>query len=106
MRAAHSLTRTQIRQLERELRSERARLERSMSSCDTDDITADSGEPSSAASHADGGLALALEPRALARHEVLGDALRRLEDGSYGVCASCGTSIPFGRLLVMPETTR
>ena len=77
-----------------------------MSSSDTDDITADSGEPSSVASNADGGVALALEPRVLARHEELGDALRRLEDGSYGVCASCGTSIPFGRLLVMPETTR
>ncbi len=31
-------------------------------------------------------------------------ALRRLEEGVYGRCASCGTEIPLDRLLVYPET--
>lgn len=31
-------------------------------------------------------------------------ALRRLEDGQYGICAQCGTLIEPGRLEFMPET--
>lgn len=41
-----------------------------------------------------------------ARHEQIAEALRRLDDGSYGMCAGCGQPIAFGRLLVMPEATR
>ena len=32
-------------------------------------------------------------------------ALRRLEDDSYGICASCGEEISAGRLDAIPETT-
>jgi len=32
-------------------------------------------------------------------------ALRRLEDNSYGICASCGEEISEGRLDAIPETT-
>lgn len=31
-------------------------------------------------------------------------ALRRLEDGVYGLCTECGGEISFERLLVFPET--
>lgn len=31
-------------------------------------------------------------------------ALRRLEEGVYGLCVECGGEIPFERLLVFPET--
>lgn len=31
-------------------------------------------------------------------------ALRRLEEGDYGLCTECGGEIPFDRLLVFPET--
>lgn len=31
-------------------------------------------------------------------------ALHRLEQGSYGTCISCGAPVPYGRLLVFPET--
>jgi len=31
-------------------------------------------------------------------------ALRRLEAGTYGLCAECGGAIPFDRLDVFPET--
>lgn len=48
-----------------------------------------------------------LEKDMLDRHraresEVL-EALRRLDDGTYGICETCGQPIPYGRLLVMPE---
>ena len=33
-------------------------------------------------------------------------ALRRLEDDSYGICASCGDDISEQRLEVIPETTQ
>ena len=32
------------------------------------------------------------------------EALRRVEDGSYGICESCGEEISKGRLLAMPFT--
>jgi DnaK suppressor protein len=32
------------------------------------------------------------------------EALRRIEDGCYGLCGSCGGPIPFERLQVFPET--
>jgi DnaK suppressor protein len=33
-------------------------------------------------------------------------ALRRLDDGTYGICESCGRSIPFERLEAIPEARR
>lgn len=39
------------------------------------------------------------------RRAVL-DALRRIGDGTYGVCADCGRPIPEGRLDARPEAAR
>jgi DnaK suppressor protein len=39
------------------------------------------------------------------RGEVL-DALRRIQEGSYGRCADCGRPIPDGRLEARPEAAR
>jgi len=39
------------------------------------------------------------------RGEVL-EALRRIQDGSYGKCADCGKPIPEGRLEARPEAAR
>jgi DnaK suppressor protein len=36
--------------------------------------------------------------------EQLNMALRRIEEGSYGVCTRCGASIGSARLAVLPET--
>lgn len=36
--------------------------------------------------------------------DAYAEALRRIEDGSYGRCARCDEAIPFERLAVMPET--
>ena len=34
------------------------------------------------------------------------EALRRIEDGTYGICVDCGVTIPPARLQVKPEATR
>lgn len=39
-----------------------------------------------------------------ARLGQVDDALRRLDDGTYGVCATCGRPIPAERLELVPET--
>ena len=38
------------------------------------------------------------------RAEAFAAALSRMEAGTYGYCASCGSRIAHGRLSVMPET--
>jgi DnaK suppressor protein len=39
------------------------------------------------------------------RARRLRDALGRLSDGEYGVCAECGAAIPARRLLAVPDAT-
>jgi RNA polymerase-binding transcription factor DksA len=46
-----------------------------------------------------------LEPGARRRGLQLLDALRRLDAGSFGVCAGCEAPISYVRLSVIPETT-
>jgi RNA polymerase-binding transcription factor DksA len=36
---------------------------------------------------------------------VLG-GLRRIEQGTYGVCADCGAAVPAGRLEARPDAAR
>jgi len=43
-----------------------------------------------------------LRRAASAEIDEIDDALRRLGDGTFGVCESCGRDIPVGRLLVRP----
>lgn len=38
--------------------------------------------------------------------QKLGRAVERHEDGKLGKCLKCGDEIPFGRLKIMPYTTR
>ena len=105
--AAPRLTRAQLRELERELRREQTRLQRAIATHEErDDATSPwTGGVRRAPASAEGGLAVALESRALARHQALTEALRRLEAGTYGRCAGCEKPIPYGRLLVMPDAT-
>jgi RNA polymerase-binding transcription factor DksA len=49
-------------------------------------------------------LDLATEVLFEARLGQVEDALRRLENGSYGICAACGKPIPGERLELVPET--
>ncbi|ACX52373.1 transcriptional regulator, TraR/DksA family [Ammonifex degensii KC4] len=48
---------------------------------------------------------LALREDALLKLQVIEDALRRLEEGTYGYCESCGAPIPRERLEAVPYTT-
>ena len=75
------LSPAQLRELTDELRGERARLQRALADADA-------------------------AARAIAeeRFDAVVDAIARLDDGSYGICAACTQPIPYGRLLVMPET--
>jgi len=34
------------------------------------------------------------------------DALRKIQDGTYGICAGCNKRIPAARLQIKPEATR
>jgi RNA polymerase-binding transcription factor DksA len=49
-------------------------------------------------------LDLATEVLFAARLGQIDDALRRLDGGTYGICAACGTPIPAERLELVPET--
>lgn len=50
------------------------------------------------------GLNANLQERERQQLRQLLEALRRIEDGTYGVCNACGGAIPFERLQVFPET--
>ena len=50
-------------------------------------------------------LAQTLGPRPRSHALQILDALRRLEDGTFGSCAGCGSTISFERLSAIPETT-
>jgi hypothetical protein len=45
-----------------------------------------------------------IDPRARARFSLILAALERVEAGTYGVCMSCKSPIPFARLAAIPET--
>jgi DnaK suppressor protein len=49
---------------------------------------------------------LALRQRAQSKLESLQAALRKAEDGAYGVCERCGKPIDPARLEILPETSR
>jgi DnaK suppressor protein len=46
-----------------------------------------------------------LRDRGQQRLAAIVAALARMDNGAYGVCVSCRTRIPYGRLIMMPEAT-
>ena len=38
------------------------------------------------------------------RSHPFNEALNRMDEGTFGTCVTCGNTIPFARLSVMPET--
>lgn len=105
MSTASRLTKAQLRELERELVTERARLERTMMARSGAEDSAPFGVAPRPSANSGGALGVAVDDRALARQEALTDALRRIEAGTYGVCSSCRNPIPYGRLIAIPEAT-
>lgn len=51
-------------------------------------------------------LEFALDARESAELDAIDAALKRIENGSYGVCTDCGVDIPAARLHAAPETAR
>ena len=102
------LTDDQRAELWAELERQLARLERSMA------LTDEAARPVELDQQAVGrlsrmdsmlsqGMAQNLQDRERVRLSALMDALRRFEEGGYGVCRGCREPIPFGRLVIMPE---
>lgn len=97
-----TLTSAQLRELEETLVAEQTRLERFV--------------PREVHQHADRAIGVAaaerdagdelfpVTPMADARLDAVRSALQRLKEGTYGVCTRCRSAIPFGRLIVMPES--
>jgi DnaK suppressor protein len=104
MRSTGAISGAQLREIEADIRSELARIERSLENT----VVALDGESlrTTPAFGADGELTATLTSRAHARSMELTEALQRMEEGRYGVCANCGSDIPYGRLLVVPEATQ
>ncbi len=97
------LTRTQLRELEADLRAERGRLERSLGAV-ADGVALADANPPPVPGDAHDGLAITLQSRVHARYQMVLDALQRIEEGAYGRCVGCDMPIPYGRLVVMPES--
>ncbi len=88
---ARELLTEQLHQMEADTRTE-----------ERDTEPGDGSEPENSASESmDRDLALGTLRR---RHEQLQAALVRLDDGSFGVCRTCGARIDDERLEIRPET--
>lgn len=102
------LSQLEIEELRTELERERARLERSvaMSRDASRPVTLDQasvGRLSRMNEMQNQQLAANLQNREESRLAQITDALDRIREGTYGVCARCQSGIPYGRLLVFPE---
>jgi RNA polymerase-binding transcription factor DksA len=105
MRSVRTLTTSQLDELEAELRSERVWLGRAVRSQRSDDGTEDGDNQSTYdVSNNVGGPGIGLTTKAGARLEAVDAALARLAEGTYGICSGCNEHMPFGRLIVMPES--
>lgn len=103
------LTPEQIEVLEQDLMSELLRLERSMgvSELATEVVELDQtavGRLSRMNSLQSQSMAKNLKEREAVKLALLIDALKRIEQGTYGLCVECGGHVSFGRLSVLPES--
>lgn len=102
------LTKRQLDELRDELDRQLGRLERSMRATDeaARPVELDQqavGRLSRMDSLLSQGMAKNLQEREQTKLALLQQAVRRLEEGMYGLCERCGDAIPFERLLVIPE---
>ena len=108
MTAPHpSLTPDQLGQIRDELQRTLTRLERSMKTNGTGKPTeidqGTVGRLSRIEAIQNQGLTRNIHERESLQLEQVVEALRRIENGSYGTCTSCHAPIRFERLLVFPE---
>lgn len=64
-----------------------------------------SDEMDEASFASDMGFSLRIRDREAKLIRKIGDALERLEDGTFGFCEECGEEIPYKRLMARPITT-
>ena len=103
------LTPEQIEALKQDLMNELLRLERSMgvSELATEVVELDQtavGRLSRMDSLQNQSMAKNLKEREAVKLALLIEALKRIEQGTYGLCVECGGPVPFGRLSVFPES--
>lgn len=96
------LTANQLEQLKQQLLAEHAQLGKYVQKLvgHGADSHGDTGDCSASLAGAE--FAFGLEEH---EHQLLRDidaALKRIEDGTYGVCEECGEEIPFARLTAIP----
>ena len=110
MNDSSSLTPEQLAELRQELEAEVRRLERSMLVTDEGlkPVEVDPGT-TGRLSRMDELQNQAMTRNLREREELklggLLQALRRIEEGTYGLCSECGASIPPARLEVFPEAS-
>ena len=101
------LTTAQIQDLTDLLRSERARLMRSIERADRDGPVQLDQQAVGRLSRMDAlmneGLAQGSMSRAREEVGLIDQALERLEDGTYGFCQACGEPMNVNRLMAIPE---
>lgn len=106
---AGHLSSDQLAELREELQRQLRRLSRSMK------ITAEAARPVKLDQTAVGRLSRMdalqnqhltknLEERGEIRLALLEQAVKRLDAGTFGLCAECGSEVEFERLLIVPET--
>lgn len=103
-----ALTATQLQELRSDLERELKRLRRSMESIATsaEPVQLEQtcvGRVSRMDAMANQQMSKALLERDQGLEVRYMDALKRMDEGSYGICEKCGEAVPYGRLLVMPE---
>ena len=102
------LTAAQLEELREELESELVRLRRSMKVSEETKGPVELDQTSvGRLSRMDAiqsqAMQKGLHERELGRLGALESAVKRLAEGTFGLCDGCGAAIPYGRLLVMPE---
>ena len=103
------LTPAQMEQVREELVRAKEKLERSLNSTRSAarpvalDQTA-VGRLSRVDALQNQGLTKELKEREQARYAQIQEALRRIGEGTHGLCTGCGRPIRFERLMVFPET--
>ena len=100
-----TLTHEQLHELKDTLLAERARLERFMPRVvHSNGDGAGDDDDSAVATSAGSEDVYVPRTHTDARHHAVLEALRRLDEGTYGICSVCNGAIPYGRLIVMPES--
>lgn len=102
MKMEQRFTPAQLRELRFELLVERARLQRAMGPV-LAGYGAQAGTPEGEDNARSRNAVVATDMEA--RFDAVSAALERLGAGTYGLCSECEQPIPFGRLIVMPEST-